>query len=220
MQLACNWAFGTGPKGSIWGTYWGVLALIRRLPYCYGMLSRIDRAVSADVACLCSRRPMPSWAGSRKGGSAVKEPSASPNSAARLKDSTRGWARAAWRWAWAIAAAALVVCGTVGPTGSARAESPAAKPRPWLAPVPAERANSSHAPYDLGDCRACHLRSDPKDPGPPREAIPASCVACHEEVGTLTKAPRAKGKKRHPGPRAGCALCHNPHNSAKLHLLL
>lgn len=105
-------------------------------------------------------------------------------------------------------------------TGYAQAESPPAKNRPQLAPIAAEQANSVHTPYELGDCRVCHVRSDAKDPGPPREAIPASCVACHEEVGTLSKAPRVKGKKRHPGPRAGCALCHNPHNSAKLHLLL
>ncbi|MBI5610083.1 MAG: cytochrome c3 family protein [Deltaproteobacteria bacterium] len=122
--------------------------------------------------------------------------------------------------ALAIVAGGALLLAPQALLGAERVAAATGKARTWLAPVAADRAPTPHAPHEPRDCRVCHERSDPKDPGPPREAIPSSCVACHEEVGSLAKAPRTKGKKRHPGPRAGCGLCHNPHNSAKLHLLL
>ncbi len=89
-----------------------------------------------------------------------------------------------------------------------------------LAPIEAAKAVSRHAPYEMGDCKACHARDDAKDPGPARKAAGEACTSCHEELPVLAQRPNRASRSKHPGPRSGCGQCHNPHNSVKKSLLL
>ena len=77
------------------------------------------------------------------------------------------------------------------------------------APLPfGRKAVSTHAPYAVRDCIACHVRADRLNPGPLREEGDALCYSCHED---LTKHAHAFRK---------CSVCHNSHESLQPHLLI
>jgi len=83
-----------------------------------------------------------------------------------------------------------------------------------LAPL-AEPVVSTHGPFEAGECKLCHQRSDRRNPGKLVRAGNEVCFDCHDEFeGTATR------KMRHPSPKQSCTRCHNPHNSRKRKLLL
>lgn len=82
-----------------------------------------------------------------------------------------------------------------------------------LAPMSA-KAVSSHAPFEVGDCKICHQGSDPKQPGPVIKQGASLCLECHEEFVGVMKRPHT-----HVPARTNCTACHNPHNSAYRKLL-
>jgi predicted CXXCH cytochrome family protein len=81
-----------------------------------------------------------------------------------------------------------------------------------LAPIPEEEAISTHGPYEMGDCKSCHVGSEGPNPGKLRRAAPDLCFDCHEEF----QAP----VKGHPVSKRTCTACHSPHNARKRKLLL
>ncbi len=87
-----------------------------------------------------------------------------------------------------------------------------------LAPVPRAQAVSSHSPYEMGACEACHQRHDATDPGPALKVSNELCFECHDEF--KGSAPVRMERGMHPTPTAACTLCHNPHNSRKKRLRL
>jgi predicted CXXCH cytochrome family protein len=88
-----------------------------------------------------------------------------------------------------------------------------AAPGRSLAPIPESEALSTHGPFEMGDCGACHLgRKGSAKPGRLLRAVPALCFDCHEEF---------KGKvEGHPVSKRSCTACHSPHNARKPKLLL
>ncbi len=83
-----------------------------------------------------------------------------------------------------------------------------------LAPIDAALAISTHAPFEMGACVACHDGSGAgASPGPvPRAASNDLCFDCHDEY---------RGPvRRHPAAKGACVGCHSPHNSRKRKLLL
>ncbi len=83
-----------------------------------------------------------------------------------------------------------------------------------LAPL-AGAVASTHGPFEAGDCKLCHERSDRRNPGRAVQVGNEVCFDCHDEFkGTAAR------KMRHPSPRERCTKCHNPHNSRKKKLLL
>jgi predicted CXXCH cytochrome family protein len=99
--------------------------------------------------------------------------------------------------------------GAVFVTGLAAAAAP-----PKLAPLSEDEALSTHGPFEMGECVACHDARDRKRPGKLLKAGAALCFDCHEDF----KAP----VKGHPRVAAtgSCTTCHSPHNSRKRKLLL
>jgi predicted CXXCH cytochrome family protein len=85
--------------------------------------------------------------------------------------------------------------------GHVRAEE-AASPSPldW-----GTKPISSHAPYEAGQCSACHEKRGP-NPGTPG-ARDLLCMSCHEDV------------RQHAHAFRNCVKCHNAHNSVRPHLL-
>jgi predicted CXXCH cytochrome family protein len=77
---------------------------------------------------------------------------------------------------------------------------------------------SSHQAYDMDktDCSTCHKNKDPKNPGPLLSTnINASCIECHEDFKkTVTL------KFKHKPMETRCTLCHSPHDSMKVKLLV
>lgn len=105
-----------------------------------------------------------------------------------------------------------LVCLVLAFSAHAQApKAPAAAPeaRVSVGPLPAGvKALSSHAPYEAGDCKVCHVNADPKNPGPARKAGTALCLECHEEfIPILDRA------HKHRPARRDCNACHNPHNA-------
>lgn len=129
---------------------------------------------------------------------------------------------AARRWRALALATAAILLAPLRLTPALSAEpAPQAKPTASpLAPVPRSEAVSAHAPYDVGDCKACHTRSNVKNPGPAQRPIGAVCIGCHEEIEALSKPTKVPRKFKHPGPKSACETCHNPHNAKKKSLLL
>jgi predicted CXXCH cytochrome family protein len=87
---------------------------------------------------------------------------------------------------------------------------PAAQGR--LAPIAPTQAISTHGPFEMGACEACH---DGKDragvPGPVLKRSNALCFDCHDDY--------QKPMKGHPSPQDDCTTCHSPHNAKKKKLL-
>lgn len=113
----------------------------------------------------------------------------------------RAAARASARGLGAGAALAVAAALAAGAAGAAA---------PGLAPIPASEALSTHGPFTMGECRACHQGRRAR-PGKVRKAIPELCFDCHEDF----RAPVAG----HPAGEA-CTGCHSPHNARKRKLLL
>lgn len=96
--------------------------------------------------------------------------------------------------------------------------APASAPQsdPMLAPLPSKAVPaSSHAPFEVGDCKVCHQRADPKSPGPVHKSGAAMCLDCHEDFAKDLKRPHL-----HWPVKSGCTKCHNPHNATQVKLLM
>lgn len=82
-----------------------------------------------------------------------------------------------------------------------------------LAPLPIEDQVSTHAPFEMGACSACHDVSDPSGPpGRLQKSANALCFDCHDDY--------QRRMKGHPAPEDACTSCHSPHNAKKKKLLL
>jgi predicted CXXCH cytochrome family protein len=79
-----------------------------------------------------------------------------------------------------------------------------------LAPLPPADAVSTHGPFEMGACEACHEKRAPA-PGKLLKASNDLCFDCHDDF--------KKPVKNHPAAKA-CTACHSPHNSRKKKLLL
>ena len=92
--------------------------------------------------------------------------------------------------------------------------SHAATAKRGVGPVPLSEAISTHAPFEMRACEACH--EDGQRLGAPGRVLKvgdALCFDCHDEF----KQP----VKGHPGAAEGACLdCHSPHNARKKKLLL
>ena len=100
----------------------------------------------------------------------------------------------------------VMVAAALGAAGSRAA---AAGP---LAPLEPKEALSTHAPFEMGVCEACH-KGKPVDgqPGLIVKKTNALCFDCHDDY--------AKPMKGHPSPSDRCLVCHSPHNAKKKKLL-
>jgi predicted CXXCH cytochrome family protein len=99
----------------------------------------------------------------------------------------------------ALAAAALAL-------GAEAAES-------RLAPLPPAEAVSTHGPFEMGACDACHDGKDrSQKPGRVVKTSNELCFDCHDEF--------RKPVRSHPKTQAACLGCHSPHNARKKKLLL
>jgi len=82
-----------------------------------------------------------------------------------------------------------------------------------LDPLPPGQAVSTHGPFEMGACVACHLeKKGVPGPGPVAKKTNDLCFDCHDEF----KQPVAN----HPKGKASCLSCHSPHNARKKKLLL
>jgi len=85
-----------------------------------------------------------------------------------------------------------------------------------LSPLPAkEKAVSSHAPFEAGDCSLCHKSADRNAPGPITAAVNDQCLGCHEDFRKILAR-----KSSHAAAKKSCVNCHNPHNSRQAKLLV
>ena len=81
-----------------------------------------------------------------------------------------------------------------------------------FAPLPPGMALSTHGPFEMGVCEACHKgKGGGGHPGPVVKKTNALCFDCHDDY--------AKPMKGHPSPSDTCLVCHSPHNAAKKKLL-
>ena len=114
--------------------------------------------------------------------------------------------------------AVLALAAGAGPTLAAE---PAGPPVPKvrknnLSPLPAtEKAVTTHAPFEAGDCRLCHERADPLSPGPITTPVNEQCFGCHDDFQKTVA-----GKSGHAAARESCVSCHNPHNAREPKLLV
>jgi len=82
-----------------------------------------------------------------------------------------------------------------------------------LAPIADVESASRHAPYEMGQCDACHDGAgNGRAPGPLVKPGNALCFDCHDEF--------KKAVKGHPAATGACTSCHSPHNAKKKKLLL
>jgi len=85
-----------------------------------------------------------------------------------------------------------------------------------LAPLPPGEAVSTHGPFEMGVCEACHKIAAKSggvgQPGPVMKKTNALCFDCHDDY--------AKPMKGHPSPSDSCLVCHSPHNAKKKKLLV
>ncbi len=103
---------------------------------------------------------------------------------------------------------ALLVMATAA-LGAGGARAAAAGP---LAPLPPGKALSTHGPFEMGVCEACHKgKGSGGQPGPVVKKTNALCFDCHDDY--------AKPMKGHPSPSDPCLICHSPHNAKKKKLL-
>ena len=104
----------------------------------------------------------------------------------------------------------LVITVSLGAGFAASAAAGASR----LAPIDAAEAVSTHAPFEMGACAACHDESErtASSPGRVLKVSNDLCFDCHEEY---------RGQvRRHPAPKGTCVGCHSPHNARKRKLLL
>jgi len=81
------------------------------------------------------------------------------------------------------------------------------------APISATDAVSTHGPFEMGACEACHDEKDQsRVPGRVLKVTHELCFDCHDEF--------KKPVKHHPTTKGACLGCHSPHNSTKRKLLL
>ncbi len=85
-----------------------------------------------------------------------------------------------------------------------------------LAPIPRAQAVSTHGPYEMGACEACHQRHDAANPGPALKVSNDLCFECHEDF--KGSAPVRMDAAVHPIVKSDCTTCHNPHNARKKRL--
>lgn len=116
---------------------------------------------------------------------------------------------------------ALVAAASIGRADQAKnplAEARMVQPdRSLLLPLTVKGV-SSHQAYDSdkNDCSSCHKNKDPKNPGPLLTTnISASCMECHDDFKKLITL-----KYKHKPMEVDCTLCHNPHDSMKVKLLV
>jgi len=84
-----------------------------------------------------------------------------------------------------------------------------------VAPIPASQKPAwSHAPYEVGQCDACHASNDRASPGKARTPLKDVCFVCHDEFRDKIVARKIK----HPSFYY-CTKCHNPHNGSDAMLL-
>jgi predicted CXXCH cytochrome family protein len=110
----------------------------------------------------------------------------------------------------------LLLILALGTAAGSVASAAAAEGR--LAPVPKTEATSTHGPYEMGACEACHQRHDSASPGAAIAPANELCFGCHDEFRS-TSAVRLESMV-HPGASSSCTGCHNPHNSRKKKLRL
>jgi predicted CXXCH cytochrome family protein len=110
----------------------------------------------------------------------------------------------------------LLLLAALAPFAGAVTVARAAEGR--LAPVPPAEAASTHGPFEMGACEACHERHDAGDPGAAPARSNDLCFGCHDEF-RGTSAVKLESVV-HPGAKADCTGCHNPHNSRKKKLRL
>ena len=82
-------------------------------------------------------------------------------------------------------------------------------------PIDPKRAVSGHAPFEMGECSACHASDDPKNPGPLQGPVRQICAGCHDEI----EAALTSSAHPHKAAADNCVSCHNPHNAEAEHLL-
>ena len=100
---------------------------------------------------------------------------------------------------------------TTGALGAGGGPAAAAGP---LAPLPRDQALSTHGPFEMGVCEACHKGKDKGNGGQPGPVVKKTnelCFDCHDDY--------AKPMKGHPSPADSCLVCHSPHNAKKRKLL-
>jgi predicted CXXCH cytochrome family protein len=101
------------------------------------------------------------------------------------------------RWTSLLAAS---VAGLIFPL-LAVGKSAAPTPLPWGAEM-----GSTHAPYESGECSACHDKPGPF-PGKPAQSGDDLCLSCHADV------------QIHAHAFRHCSRCHNAHNAVEKKLL-
>lgn len=114
----------------------------------------------------------------------------------------------------ALLAAVLVCRAEKNPLADAKIVVPDKK---LLLPLTI-KGTSSHQAYDMdkNDCSSCHKNKDPKNPGPlANPNITASCIECHDDFKKIVTL-----KYKHKPMEVDCTLCHNPHDSTNVKLLV
>lgn len=111
-----------------------------------------------------------------------------------------------------VLAAAPLTANAAAPKSKTKISS---KAKPKTGPVPAKKAVSAHAPFEMGACGVCHASANPKKPGPAKKPLIKLCYSCHEELESQMKA----AKFQHAAATNSCLNCHNPHNSLMPNLL-
>ncbi|HET9599756.1 MAG TPA: cytochrome c3 family protein [Anaeromyxobacteraceae bacterium] len=109
------------------------------------------------------------------------------------------------RFTLLLAAAAVVLLGSAAFAAGGR-----------LAPLEPADAVSTHGPFEMGACDACHqgqsTKPGAKVAGHVVKPAPELCFDCHDDF--------RKPVKNHPAAKTACTACHSPHNARKKKLLL
>lgn len=124
-------------------------------------------------------------------------------------------------WKSAVAGTAILLAACLSLGAAPAGKKGVAPPVPTLrmknlSPLPAgEKAVSSHAAFEAGDCSLCHRSADAKNPGPLTAPVNELCLGCHEDFQKVLAR-----KSSHLPARKSCVNCHNPHNSLQRKLLV
>lgn len=101
--------------------------------------------------------------------------------------------------------ARITVAAAENPPVRENSSSQAIQTRPLPAGV---SVSSLHSPFADGNCILCHMKQDPKEPGPLLKAVNEICLDCHEDFKKYLTRPFT-----HAPAIGSCVNCHNPHNS-------